>query len=90
MSDTTAALLEVGALIAALALCYKPLGGYLARVLTTDRDWRVERALYKVVGIDSRADQRWSLYAVSVLAFSFVSVVALYLLQRVRVPAPTR
>jgi K+-transporting ATPase ATPase A chain len=88
MSDTTAAVLEVGALIAALALCYNPLGGYLARVLTTDRDLGVERALYKVVGIDSRADQRWSLYAVSVLAFSFVSVVALYLLQRVQSGLP--
>lgn len=88
MSDTTAGLLQVGALIAALALCYRPLGGYMARVLTSERDLRVERALYRVVGVDSKADQRWSLYAVSVLAFSFVSVVALYLLQRFQSDLP--
>jgi len=88
MSDTTAGLLQVGALIAALALCYRPLGGYMARVLTSERDLRVERVLYRLVGIDSKADQRWSLYAVSVIAFSFVSVVALYVLQRVQTGLP--
>jgi len=74
MSDTTAGLLQVGALIAALALCYKPLGDYIARVVTSDRDLRVERGIYRLVGVDSRTDQRWSLYAVSVVAFSLVSV----------------
>jgi potassium-transporting ATPase potassium-binding subunit len=88
MSDTTAGLIQVGALVAALALCYRPLGGYLARVLTSDRDWRVERFVYRLVGVDSKADQRWSLYAASVLAFSFVSVVALYVLQRVQSGLP--
>ena len=88
MSDTTAGLFQVGALIAALALCYKPLGDHIARVFTSERDLKVERAVYRLVGIDSRADQRWSLYAVSVIAFSFVSVVALYVLQRVQSGLP--
>jgi K+-transporting ATPase ATPase A chain len=88
MSDTTAAVLEVGALIAALALAYRPLGDYVARVLTTDRDLRVERGIYRITGVDSKADQRWSLYAVSVIAFSFVSVIALYVLQRVQSGLP--
>jgi len=88
MSDTTAGLLQVGALVAALALCYKPLGGYMARVLTSEHDLRFERVLYRLVGIDSKADQRWSLYAVSLIAFSFVSVVALYVLQRVQSGLP--
>ena len=88
MSDTTAGLLQVGALVAALAACYRPMGGYLARVLTSDRDLRVERVVYRLVGVDSRADQRWPVYAISVLAFSFVSVVALYVLQRVQSGLP--
>jgi K+-transporting ATPase ATPase A chain len=88
MSDTTAGLLQAGALIAALALCYRPLGDFMARVLTSDRDLRVERGIYRVVGVDSRADQRWSLYAVSLVAFSFVSVVGLYVLQRVQSGLP--
>jgi K+-transporting ATPase ATPase A chain len=88
MSDTAAGLLQVGALLAALALAYKPLGDHMARVVTSERDLRVERAVYRLVGVDSKADQRWSLYAVSVLAFSAVSVVGLYVLQRVQSGLP--
>jgi K+-transporting ATPase ATPase A chain len=84
MSDTAAGLLQAGALIAALALCYRPLGGYLARVFTTDKDLRVERGIYSLIGVDARADQRWSVYAASVLAFSFVSVIGLYAFQRLQ------
>ena len=88
MSDTTAGLLQIGALLAALALCYRPLGGYMARVFTSERDLRVERVVYRVVGVDPRADQRWSVYAASVIAFSFVSVVGLYALQRFQSELP--
>jgi len=84
MSDTTAGLLQAGTLIAALALCWRPLGDYIARALTTDRDLKVERVVYRLVGVDAKSDQRWSVYAASVLAFSFVGVVLLYVLQRVQ------
>ncbi len=88
MSDTTAGLLQIGALLAALALCYRPLGGYMARVFVSERDLRVERVVYRVVGVDPRADQRWSVYAASVIAFSFVGVVGLYALQRFQSELP--
>ena len=88
MSDTTAGLLQVGALMAALALCYRPLGGYMARVFTSERDLRVERVVYRLVGVDPKADQRWSVYAASVIAFSFVGVVGLYALQRFQSDLP--
>lgn len=88
MSDTTAGLLQVGALIGALALCWKPLGDHMARVFTSERDLRVERGLYRVVGVDPRSDQRWSVYAGAILAFSLVSVVGLYVLQRVQGSLP--
>ena len=88
MSDTTAGLLQIGVLLAALAVCYRPLGGYMARVFTTERDLRVERLLYRVVGVDPRADQRWSVYAASVLAFSFIGVVGLFALQRLQSGLP--
>src|SRR5215510_6821950 len=84
MTDTTAGLLQAGALIAALALCYRPLGGYIARVLTTEKDLKVERGAYKVLGVDPRADQRWTVYAMSLLAFSFVGIVLLFGLQRLQ------
>jgi len=88
MSDTTAGLLQAGALITALALCYLPLGGYLASVFTSERDLRAERIVYRLVGVDPKADQRWSVYAASVLAFSLVSVVLLYGLQRLQGDLP--
>ena len=88
MSDTSAGLLQIGALLAALALCYRPLGGYMARVFTSERDLRVERVVYRVVGVDPRADQRWSVYAASLIAFSFVSIVGLYALQRFQSELP--
>ncbi|QBR91515.1 potassium-transporting ATPase subunit KdpA [Nocardioides euryhalodurans] len=82
MSDTMAGLLQIGMLLAALAVCYRPLGGHMARVFTAERDLRIERLVYRLVGVDPRAEQRWTAYATSVLAFSFVGVAALYALQR--------
>ena len=88
MSDTMAGTLQVVALVAALAACWKPLGDYMARVFTSTKDLRVERAVYRLIGVDSSADQRWPVYARSVLAFSAVSVVLLYALQRVQSHLP--
>jgi DNA-binding response OmpR family regulator len=82
MSDTTAGLLQVGLLIAALAACYRPLGAYMARVYESEHDLRAERVIYRVMGVDSKADQRWPVYARALLAFSAVSVLFLYGLQR--------
>lgn len=84
MSDTLAGLLQVGALIAALALCWRPLGDYIAHTLTTSKDLKVERGIYRLIGVDAKSDQRWTIYAASVLAFSAVGVVLLYTLQRVQ------
>jgi K+-transporting ATPase ATPase A chain len=88
MSDTTAGLLQVGLLIAALAACYRPLGAYMARVYESDHDTRAERVVYRVMGVDPKADQRWPTYARSLLAFSAVSVLFLYALQRVQSHLP--
>jgi potassium-transporting ATPase potassium-binding subunit len=84
MSSAAAGWLQAGLLIAALAACYVPLGNYMAHIFTTDKDWKVERFVYRLIGIDSKADQRWSVYVRSILAFSFVSVLFLYGLQRLQ------
>ena len=88
MSDTTAGLLQVGLLAAALAACYRPLGAYMARVYTSEHDSRVERVLYRVMGVDPKADQRWPVYARSLLAFSAVSVLGLFALLRLQPHLP--
>jgi potassium-transporting ATPase potassium-binding subunit len=88
MSDTAAGLLQLGLLVVLLAAVYRPLGGYLAWVYTTDKDTRVERGTYKLLGVDSKADQTWGVYARSVLAFSVVGLIVLYLLMRVQSHLP--
>ncbi|HEY5990935.1 MAG TPA: potassium-transporting ATPase subunit KdpA, partial [Streptosporangiaceae bacterium] len=75
---------QASLLVFALAVSYRPLGDYMARILTTGRHWRAERGLYKVMGVDPDADQQWSAYLRSVLAFSAVSVLFLYAFERVQ------
>ena len=84
MSSATAGWLQAGLLVAALAVCYIPLGNYIARIFTDDKDWKAERFVYKLIGIDRSADQKWSVYVRSILAFSAVSVLFLYGLQRLQ------
>ncbi|MFI8455335.1 potassium-transporting ATPase subunit KdpA [Kitasatospora sp. NPDC085464] len=84
MSSTLAGWLQALALVGALALCYRPLGDYIAKLLTTAKHLRVERGIYKVIGVDGDADQRWPVYLRSVLAFSAVSVLFLYGLIRLQ------
>ncbi|MGP1674855.1 MAG: potassium-transporting ATPase subunit KdpA, partial [Candidatus Limnocylindrales bacterium] len=48
----------------------------------------IERAVYKMARIDEKTEQGWKAYAVSVLAFSFISVLMLYVLQRVQGALP--
>jgi K+-transporting ATPase ATPase A chain len=84
MSSATAGWLQAGLLVAALAVCYVPLGNYMAHIFTSEKDWKVERVVYKLIGVDSKADQKWSVYVRSILAFSLVSVLFLYGLQRLQ------
>ena len=57
MNSALAGWLQIALLVAALAVCYVPLGNYMARIFTTNKHWRVERGVYKVIGIDPSADQ---------------------------------
>jgi potassium-transporting ATPase potassium-binding subunit len=84
MSDTTAGLLQVGALVILLAAVHIPLGNYMATIYSSRRHYAAERGVYRVMGVDPEADQRWSSYLRSVLAFSFVSVIFLYVFLRVQ------
>ncbi|PSL53212.1 K+-transporting ATPase ATPase A chain [Saccharothrix carnea] len=88
MSSTVAGLLQVGLLIAALAVVYRPFGDYMARVYTSTKHLGVERAVYKVARVDPGSEQRWGTYALGVLGFSFVGVALLYVLQRVQSVLP--
>ncbi|MFJ2162124.1 MULTISPECIES: potassium-transporting ATPase subunit KdpA [unclassified Streptomyces] len=84
MGPVLAGVLQLIALIAALALVYVPLGNYMARVYSSDKHWRVEKWIYKGIGADPNTEMRWPAYLRGVLAFSAVGVLFLYLLQRLQ------
>jgi K+-transporting ATPase ATPase A chain len=84
MNTTTAGILFTGSIVLALALVYRPLGDYMYRVFTGTKHSRVERLVYRLIGANPDAEQTWSVYARSALAFSVVSVLFLYVFQRVQ------
>jgi K+-transporting ATPase ATPase A chain len=84
MNSTLAAFLFLGLLIVALVASYRPFGDYMARVYTSTHHTRVERLVYRAVGVNPDADQKWSTYLRSMLAFSLVSVLLLYLVLRIQ------
>ncbi|MEU3338020.1 potassium-transporting ATPase subunit KdpA [Streptomyces sp. NPDC006668] len=84
MGPVLAGVLQLLALIGALALAYIPLGTYMAKVYSSDKHWRVERWIYKGIGANPDTEMRWPAYLRGVLAFSAVGVLFLYLLQRLQ------
>ncbi|MGW5346257.1 potassium-transporting ATPase subunit KdpA [Streptomyces sp. HUAS TT3] len=82
MSPVLAGVLQLLALIAALALAYRPLGDYMAKVYSSEKHYKPEKWIYKAIGANPSAEMRWPAYLRGVLAFSAVSVLFLYALQR--------
>jgi K+-transporting ATPase ATPase A chain len=84
MSNTAAGVLFIVSLVVALAVAYRPLGDYMYRVVESKRHMRVERVMYRVIGVNPDGEQAWSVYARSVLAFSAVSILFLYAFMRLQ------
>ena len=84
MNSSLAGILQIVLLVIALAVCYRPLGDYIAGIFTSDKHLRVERGFYRLVGIDPEADQKWGTYARAMLAFSAVCVLFVYLIERIQ------
>ncbi|MEU9951185.1 potassium-transporting ATPase subunit KdpA [Streptomyces sp. NPDC047939] len=88
MSPVLAGVLQVLALVVALGLAYRPLGDYMAGVYSSPKHLRVEKWIYKAIGANPNTEMRWPAYLRGVLAFSAVSVLFLYLLQRLQGSLP--
>ncbi|MFI7094286.1 potassium-transporting ATPase subunit KdpA [Streptomyces lydicus] len=88
MSPVLADVLQVTALIGALALVHRPLGDYMAAVYSSKKHLRAEKWIYRSVGANPEAEMRWPAYLRGVLIFSAVSVLFLYVLQRVQDKLP--
>jgi K+-transporting ATPase ATPase A chain len=76
--------------LALIFLVTKPLGIFMARVFSREKTFMdpvlrpMERLLYRVTGVDEDHEMRWTEYAVSMLLFSVVSMILLYLIQRLQ------
>ncbi|MFG3600384.1 potassium-transporting ATPase subunit KdpA [Micromonospora chersina] len=84
MTMTTAGVIFVLTLVAALIAVYRPFGDHMYRAVSGTRHSRVERVVYRLVGVNPAAEQSWPVYARGVLAFSAVSVLFLYAFQRLQ------
>jgi K+-transporting ATPase ATPase A chain len=81
-------ILQILTLAVVLVLLYRPLGDYMARIFTSEKDLKVERGFYRAVGVNSASEQTWRAYLRSVLIFSFVGVLFVYALQRAQAVLP--
>ncbi len=88
---------EVLAVVVLLVATVPALGRYIAAVYGSRADGTapgdrvflpIERRLYRAMQIDSEREQRWNVYALSLLAFALVSMLGLYVMLRVQGSLP--
>ncbi|HXZ79985.1 MAG TPA: potassium-transporting ATPase subunit KdpA, partial [Terriglobales bacterium] len=81
---------QVLVFLALILAVTKPMGVFLTRVFNREKTFMdpvlrpIERLLYRITGVDENREMRWTEYAVSMLLFSVVSMLLLYLLERVQ------
>ncbi len=86
--------LQIFFLLLVVFLTTKPFGGFMARVFGRERTWLdpmmrpVERVLYRLTGVDESHEMDWREYALALLLFSGVSMILLYVLERMQLWLP--
>jgi K+-transporting ATPase ATPase A chain len=71
-----------------LILLTPPLGAYMYRVYTRPERGRLENVAYRLIGVNPDAEQTWRRYASSVMWFSAVSMLFIYVLMRLQTHLP--
>jgi K+-transporting ATPase ATPase A chain len=79
---------QMATLIVLLGLGHVFLGDYMARVYTGTKHLKVERGFYRLIGASGDSAQSWGAYLRSVLTFSVVGVLIVYLFQRLQTVLP--
>ena len=88
MPVTLNSVLQVLILMIIILLLTKPVGLYLYKIFNAERTWLspvlvpVERFFYRLSGINPEEEQKWNGYLISVLIFSLVGMLLLYLFER--------
>jgi len=87
---TAIGVFQIVSFFVVILLLTKPLGAYMARVFEGKSTFvsfalrPLERVIYRLAGVDPQQEQRWTRYAGSLLAFSFISFLFAYVLQRLQ------
>ena len=82
--------MQIAVFLALILAITKPLGVFMARVFSGGKTFLdpvlrpMERALYRVTGVDEQHEMRWTEYAFTMLLFSGATMLLLYLLERVQ------
>ena len=86
--------LQIFVFLALILAVTKPMGVFMTHVFNREKTFLdpvlrpLERLLYKLTGVDEKHEMRWTEYAVSMLLFSAVSMLALYLIERLQLHLP--
>ena len=81
---------QIGLYVLVLFLITKPIGVFLARVFEREKTVLdpllrpVERLIYRLCGVDQNREMRWTEYGTTMLVFSTVSLILLYLIERLQ------
>jgi len=81
---------QIGLYLLAIFLVAKPLGIFMARVFGGEKTFLdpvlrpVERLIYRLCGVDEKREMRWTEYGTAMLLFSGVSLIFLYLTERMQ------
>src|SRR5579864_3486929 len=91
---TVSGWLQIFVFLALIFAVTKPLGIFMTRVFAGERTFLnpvlrpIERLLYRVTGVDEAHEMGWVEYATAMLLFSGVSMLVLYLIQRIQGVSP--
>jgi potassium-transporting ATPase potassium-binding subunit len=86
--------LQIFVFLAIVLAVTKPLGVFMARAFAGERTFLdpvmrpIERLVYRVTGVDEKHEMRWTEYAIAMLLFSGVSMLVLYLIERIQAVLP--
>jgi K+-transporting ATPase ATPase A chain len=82
--------IQIVIFLALILAVTKPMGVFMTRVFNRERTFMdpllrpIERLIYRTTGVDENHEMRWTEYAFAMLLFSAVSMLLLYLMQRVQ------
>src|SRR5260370_1611439 len=82
--------LQILAFFLIILVVTKPLGVFMAHVFNREKTFLdpvlrpIERLIYKLTRVDETREMRWTEYAITMLLFSAVSMLVLYLIQRLQ------